>query len=203
MPYKFYFFINDEQKFECSLKCVRCSHINESTGQRCKNKVCIGTPICHVHLTTDHNLKIQESTIPNAGKGLFAWDRHADEKDIIFKKDQAIIEYTGDIVTSAELKERYDKYTAPYGLASNFEGLFIDAACDRSIGSLANKPLQSSQSNAKFYYSRTRNEDGTYTNKAKIRATKNIRNGQEILISYGRGYKFNEPVRHLTKYVRK
>lgn len=50
----------------------RCTYINPETNRRCKLKLGIYPQFCHIHTTTIENLYISQSSIKNAGNGLFA-----------------------------------------------------------------------------------------------------------------------------------
>ena len=90
------------------------------------------------------------------------------------------------------LRERYGEHTAPYAVAKQ-KGLSVDAALVRSAASHANHDAR--RPNCRFGISRD--------NKVVIIATRNIMNGEEILLNYNRGngprYLFDEPgVTHTT-----
>ena len=197
MGYKFLFYINDDLFFEANVQCMQCKGKSKN-GNRCKRRVCIGTPFCWQHLASEKKLKIKESNIPNAGKGLFAWNPK-NPNDVIFKRARAtrfqntpgqkIIEYAGELIDEEELNERYSNQTAPYGIEINNDR-YEDAALIRGIGAIAN---HSRRNNARFDVSR---------NRIILRATKNIKHNEEILVNYGRNYRFDEDNFHETKYVR-
>jgi hypothetical protein len=129
-------------------------------------------------------LLVKKSNIPGAGKGLFA------TKD--FKKNATIGFYDGRRVTQATLDEHYgEKSTAPYTVKSK-DGLFLDAACARSLMSTANASRNLKGSNAKF--SSSAMADGT----VKISATKGIKKDSEILLYYGKDYWRGAPSSHHT-----
>ena len=130
----------------------------------------------------DLGLRITASDIPGAGKGLFA------RKD--FRRGDLIIPYDGERVTYAQLTHRYADYTAPYGLAST-RALAEDGACHRGIGAMVNGASRRAGANAEFYRGKG--------NVLKLRARKNIRDGQEILAHYGPDYRFDEAVTYSTK----
>ena len=174
--------------FECQLQCGRCTGTT-ARGTRCRNRVCIGVPTCHQHRKA-LGLKVKQSTIPNAGKGLFA------TKD--FKKNKVISSYGGNIISKAELDRRYgggNNDNAPYSLsARNAPNRILDSACRRSLMSLANSKRQTNRNNAKF--SERLKGDGTIN----VRTTKRVRVGDEIFIDYGKGYwKGTQWSRHTTK----
>jgi hypothetical protein len=150
------------------------------------------------------NLAIKKSSIPGAGKGLFAIRTkkadltEAEKRAPVFKgteqRGDIIAKYTGQVVTPEQLDERYGEYTAPY--AFTFQGKLVDAALDRGIASLANRKPHS-QANAKL------------TETGNIRATKNIYDSSEkqpgraakgeIFIDYGADYQFEPNVSYSVK----
>jgi hypothetical protein len=163
-------------EFKCKLKCTQCTGTT-SKGSRCKNKVCVGVAVCHLHRKA-LGLKVKKSNIPNSGKGLFA------TKD--FKKNVVIGSYGGENVSKAEINRRYGnskKDNAPYALSAyNAKGRVLDSACRRSLMSIANSGRQRKGNNAKF--SQQMKPNGTIN----VRATKTIKAGDEILIWYGKDY---------------
>jgi len=191
MGYKFQFNINDNLQFEGDIICQRCIEINKK-GNQCNKKTCIGTPYCWIHLLYNYKLKVKDSTIPNAGKGLFVIDKKAGDNDIIFRKNDKIITYGGELINRDELEDRYDEYTAPYGYQIDSNN-FRDGALKRGVGTLGNN--NAGRNNAKIVANK-RNKT------ASIKATNNIRNGSEIFISYGRDYRFDEPTSFRTYYKR-
>ena len=177
--------------FQCALKKYQCIHVNAKTGHRCRRKQYIGFDVCYQHLATDYRLKIKASNIRGAGKGLFAYNG-TNNNEIVFKKDERIIDYNAEIITTEEKESRYGDNTAPYAVRIN-ENIIEDGACQRSSASIANnRPF--TYSNAKFY---------PYNRKIYLKAIKNIRNNQEITIDYGNQYIMNqEGNQHVTKYIR-
>jgi len=194
MPYQF-IFENEEgdHHFDCRFHSQRCQFVR-ANGVRCKNKVVMGLPLCHTHLLSQRHLKIKVSTIPYAGKGLFALDKSEPMNAVIFRKGEKIIDYIGEHIDLQELNHRYDEYTAPYAVGIN-RNTFIDPACERGVGAFANTKLRKNDNNATFS-TNPRNRT------ASIKATKNIRNGEEIFVYYGNEYNLNEDTSHKTKYVR-
>jgi hypothetical protein len=182
---KFKFIVHDNVVFQCNLECQRCIGLNKS-GQRCKRKVCIGLPYCFTHLTQCLHLKIKQSNlVNNAGKGLFAWDTNKNQDEVVFKRGNLICEYGGEFITREELDERYGEKTAPYGIEIN-RNLCQDGACKRGIGVIANTANTKRENNAEFYLS-TRPQ-----RMIKLRATRPIKNHEEILVDYGNEYDLHE-----------
>ena len=189
MPSFFHFFGPPNQQFTGQLDCDRCTYI-KADGQRCKRNVCIGLPVCTTHLPYRFKVKIATSLIPNSGKGLFAYKIGADDNAIVFKKDETICPYDGEIIDQSTLINRYGEYTAPYGLLTKSNPpRYEDAATHRGVGSLINH--LPSKKNCKLTVN-------NQTGKALIKATKTIRQGEELYVSYGRDYKMNEPARYVT-----
>jgi hypothetical protein len=193
MPYIFTYYNPDNSiRFQHQLATERCIGTSK-TNQRCRRLVTIGINQCFQHMS---NLKIKSSMIDNAGKGLFAYNKSRPNDAILFKPNDKIVDYLGDRIDNNELNQRYGDHTAPYALKIN-NNLYIDPATRRGIGSLANKPDNNNpnpllrQSNAKFSVN-ARNHT------ASLKATKNIRNNQEILTSYGRAYVLQD--NYTTKY---
>ena len=187
--YKFTFKHDGDTMFDCYVNAYICQAINKN-GARCKRTTTIGTPYCHTHLLHIKHLKVKESTIPNAGKGVFAIDLKKGNNEIVFKKNETIAPYMGELLTNEDLQNRYDDYTAPYGIYVS-KNQNRDAACDRGLGSLINhKP--SAQSNVKFSVN-------PQNKTVSIKAKRNIRNGEELFANYGNEYNFDENTTYTTK----
>ena len=185
---KFTFSIDYVLQFRGSLACERCQGKTKG-GSQCSRKTCIGSGWCHIHLLNEKHLKIQTSTIPNAGKGLFVMSKVVAENAIVFKVGSKIIEYDGELVDADTLQERYGDETAPYGIHINRDR-FEDGAIHRGVGTLVNQSPRTAMTNARFGVSR---------NRIVLFATKNIRNGQEIYVRYGSEYRFDENTQYATK----
>ena len=183
MTKKFKFRVNDRLRFECELKSKRCEAHNVNL-KRCGKRTVIGLPYCWIHLLKLYNLRIKESNIPKLGMGLFAMNKKADNNAIIFKKGDTIIEYKGELIDEKELNKRYGDNTAPYGIQVK-KDVYIDAACERGAGSLAN---HSKRNNAEFRILRK----GRVNIGVKLVAVKNIKNNKEIFVDYGDEYEFDE-----------
>lgn len=182
MPKKFIFKINNEPQFEGKLYTGRCMAITRA-GTRCKRHCIIGYEYCYTHLETEKDLKIKDSTIPQADKGLFAYNRRSGNNEILFGPNDPIIPYNGETINRNTLDDRYLEYTAPYAIDVS-SGQYIDSALKRGVGSLAN--TNPSRRNARISVDK-RNKT------ASLKAIKNIRNNQEIFVSYGREYRLHEP----------
>jgi hypothetical protein len=187
--YEFIFRIGDDIHYKCILESIRCIEHTKAHTQ-CKRQTVIGSPYCYIHLLYKHHLRIKKSTIPNAGMGLFAVDPMDSAHKIIFKANDTIALYKGEIIDKDELINRYSNKTPAHvvGISAN---RFEDGAKIRGIGAIANtKP---NHNNATI---------SVHNGYAKIKATKNIYNGTEVFLSYGKSHKLNElGVSHSTKKV--
>ena len=180
--YHFHFHTPDGH-FDAPLQCYQCRHVS-ADGRQCRNRVCIGLFLCHIHSKKVLHLRKSPSQIPGAGTGLFAHDSSQGPNEIVFARDQFICEYNGEEIDRDELIERYGDYTAPYGLEINRHH-FVDGSTVRGIANLIN-----TNRNTHF---RTNCEMNLAENGVvRIRATQPIRNGQELLMSYGRAYRMHE-----------
>ena len=192
MPKKFTFYNEHNVPTHiCYLTSEQCqAHLNN--GNQCRRRSVIGVPYCWTHLQNILHLKIRPSQIQGAGLGLFAWDPKQAADAIIFRANDKIVDYYGDIVTSNDLQHWYGDHTAPYA-ASIVDDLEEDAACRRGIGSLINHTTNPVKINSKLWM-----VDGHI----EIFATKNIQNRREILLNYGNQYTFNDPTHYVTRNVR-
>jgi len=138
-------------------------------------------------------LRILDSTIEGAGKGVFAIDPKQPHGAVIFKKNDHICKYDGQIISRAENDARYgDEHTAlySYNLSNGRAGgekRVEDASCHRGIGSMIN---HSDRPNAIALQRGGR---------ILIFAFRDIRNGQEIFTSYGNHYWRDDFSSHITK----
>lgn len=190
--YDFIFSIDGQVHFHCYLDSIQCIDTLKN-GRQCKHKTVMGSPYCYSHLLYRHKLRIKPSDLQEAGLGLFAVNPMATgENEIVFKKGTTIIEYMGEIIDEEELVERYAAKTAPYTVKIKAD-TYEDAAKTRGVGALAN--TNPGRNNAKL---------SIHAGRARLKATQNIRNGDEIFLSYGRSYRLIEPgVEHSTRKVRK
>ena len=159
--------------YKCNITCARCTARKKNSTEQCKKNTCMYLPYCYVHSRILLNLVVKQSTIENAGLGLFTL------KD--FKKNENICNYEGEIIDDKELVNRYGKNNlAPYTikLANN---KYIDCACKRSQGAYINSFRGGSGNNARFII------NNKY-DRVRLQATRNIKSGQEIFVSYGSNY---------------
>jgi hypothetical protein len=203
MPYVFEFDYEDakghEHEYKANVHSARCVW-DEGTTHRCKNRVAIGAPYCWVHLKYRKELVVKTS--PGKGKGVFAFKKE-DDREPVFHDGELVCAYGGQNVSVPELNRRYGKHTGPYALGGSFgEGRYTvqhheDGALDRGIGTLLNHPNRGERSNCEFEYDEA-------INKYKVYAIRDIYKGEELLVHYGKKYRFNEAgTEYSTKYKAK
>eukprot|EP01033_Poteriospumella_lacustris_P005134 gene5134-gene5676 len=173
MPYQFEFNVNDEVYFQCVLNSVRCSG-HTKAGTRCKRKCIIPFEYCPAHLKSTLHLIVKPSSIPNSGKGVYV---AGDPNEIVFRKNDRICSYDGEILSTEEINNRYTDtdLTAPYAVNTQ-DNVNVDCACKRSIGSLINN--RPGHNNVNFSWN-------AGMRRLSIKASKNIRGGQELFLAYG------------------
>lgn len=153
----------------------------------------MGVPRCWMHLLGESNLRIKQSAIPGANKGVFALKRGAGPNEVIFRRGDRITPYGGERVTMGMLDDRYRDWTAPYGIAvDQNRDIYENGACMRGVGTMINHAPRN-QANARF---------GRVGDASWVVATRAIRNDQEILVDYGDDYRFDEPTAFSTKQRR-
>ena len=194
----------ENYKFQCRLRAKRCADIRQD-GKRCRRKTVIGAGHCWQHLLMHHGLGVFDSKIKkknaqgemeSIGKGMYALGIPG---TIAFRKGEIVMYYGGE--TSEDVETRYPGFTGIYVLGGvqgqikdvdtgeMFEAHVpsADGACLRSIGTLVNhKPKK--QANVMFCVSR---HDGIQEH--ALRATRNIRAGEELYVNYGPNYIMKGP----------
>lgn len=178
MP-KCFRFRDQDVHFDCHLASEQCT-ANSKTGAQCRNRVVIGLPFCHVHSKQNLHLRIQDSEIHGAGKGVFAFSPNGAGR--VFTRGQVICDYVGEVITQEELDDRYgdtDRTVAPYAIRVS-AGRYIDGACRRGIAGVIN---HSADPNVTFY---------RHQNRIRVRAVKNINHGTELKVRYRGGYEFQD-----------
>lgn len=183
MPKIFTFHIDDNHVFAAQLVSERCS-ANCKNGNRCRKTVVIGLPYCYVHLLSVLHLRIKPSLVPDAGLGLFALDPSKEQNEIIFRKDDVIAKYDGELINRAELQHRYGDNTAPYAIKIS-QDKYIDAALERGVMSLAN---HGAGVRANIFFQAPNYRQNTIS----VKALKNIKNNTELIVNYGKDYRFDE-----------
>jgi len=213
----------EQGDFACRLKTRRCLGARKSDGKRCALQVTIGLPYCWRHMRTALGVRVADSRIPGAGKGLFAARA--------FPRWELIAPYDGEILSRAQLDARYPgDATGAYALKYNGRPeQFIDAACSRAAAAIVNAPNVGDDgpgagANVAFLTTRQWGARVPKARRAELErealaahrrlapgdapprwriwvvALKDIDRGTELLADYGAEYDFEHGGAHKTKY---
>ena len=133
--------------------------------------------------TVGNGVLVRPSTIPDAGNGLFA--------DRDFAKNELITEYEGVEEAEADAKRKQPRDITHHITRKDSRSIHglkdPTQAVGRGGASFANDPREASRCNARYFWRPDPATSGT-TNKVFLKATKDIRKGDEIFVSYGKGY---------------
>lgn len=149
---------------------------NTVKKERCRKRTA-HTKKCWIHLAKENNLRIKKSTIPNAGKGLFAWKNR-------FNPKKTIIEYTGHKTNQEALDRRYGQdCNANYSICDNADNCLDADLSTYSAARFANNGKRKSKykNNSYFTYD-------PYKDKYFLESSKRIKPNEEILADYGKNY---------------
>ncbi|MDR3444251.1 hypothetical protein, partial [Dyella sp.] len=163
----------------------RCS-ADTKNGVQCAQRTAVAH-LCWNHLLRDVGVRVQPSSVPGAGRGLFA-GRHAG----LAKGHR--IPYTGDAITLDR-----DATGGPYVLQTR-QGAGIDAARRNcGLGRWVNDKRgavdehgRTSQANCEFVLHTPQGGDGVRV--AAVRTLRPVLRGEELLVKYGSDYwRFHSP----------
>lgn len=123
-------------------------------------------------------LEVKESSLPGCGKGLFT--------KVDVTKGDLIVEYVGENITWAQALKRNEKHAeqAPYLFYISAKNC-VDA--EHVLSSLA-RYANDAKGHTKIKGISNNSEYCIIDKKPFIKATKNIKAGDEILVSYGKEY---------------
>ena len=157
---------NKHGEIVISHRCVAAKRDGEQCGARTK----YGSK-CWNHTQRDAGLRIKQSQIVGAGKGLTAAKKN-------FPTGAEVVKYTGDLSLDPEEDHGGSKYVV--GLSQD---VTIDAArTDTALGRMISDPKGSGfRANTKFAIDNVRR-------KVRIVTTKPVRDQQEFFLPYGPGY---------------
>lgn len=166
--------------WSCAVACGQCTYVR-ANGAQCRNRVCHGSPYCWIHNKLAYGLRARPSTIPGAGKGLFA--------SRAFVQDDWICPMTCESITQECLENRYPgDTTAPYAEQED-DGNITDCACSRGIGSQANAKFRADGlvRAVRFHnaVAVTRYDDNEVSMGIWLQARRAIPQGNEIFLWYG------------------
>ena len=183
MVWQFSFYEGNHLRFRENLHRHRCISVNTGNGHRCENICVISEPYCWIHLLHRKHLRIKDSRIDGAGKGCFVQDPKRPQGAVIFRRDDDILNYHGEFVSESTLDHRYGaQNTSPYAVEiSRNRNRFEDGALERSAMACVNSPSHGVAANCRL----TTNRERTF---CKIKANRDIRNGDELYAGYGNQY---------------
>ncbi len=148
---------------------VRCIARSNRTGKQCRLRTRNGG-MCHVHLEYNAGLRIKPSLIKHAGKGLFA--------ERPFNAGDRITDYTGELMKNSDVERGLSNYVIQINKNESLDA----ARTDTAPGRLVNDPRGTSKrANTKFIVDHRRKV-------VRIVALRNIKKGEELLVSYGPAY---------------
>jgi hypothetical protein len=160
------------KKGEVVMPSQRCT-ADKRDGTQCKGWTRHGE-FCWGHLAMYGGLRIKDSTIADAGKGLYA------NRD--FAKGEVVAHYTGDIVPESYDDVDTGSHQSRYLLSLTRSTLIDAARTNTAPGRMVNDPRGSGKKQNVSFCCDQRNKTVT------LKATRAIKKGAELLVSYGRAY---------------
>lgn len=189
-------FNSPNKHFTCTMHGQPCG-AKLANGGTCRRRVVIGLPRCFSHLERDRSLRIKVSTVPGAGRGLFAYNRRKQRdkggpgKVLLFKPRQVITELTGEVIPKNVTQNRYGNHTAPYATSLS-STKNINSACRRGVGAMINTHLDRTKWNCVLA--------PPVGGKIYVKATKPVHHDEELFCDYSNEYILHEPhTSHATK----
>lgn len=185
-------------EFSCKLIGMQCEGLKKN-GSRCTRRTVRALPYCWQHFQKINRVVIKKSKVPgDSGFGLFVCDPSKGRDEVVFRRNDLIAQYNGEVLSSVQLNARYGSggQTAPYAWENNVTGDILDAACKRFLGAFANDPRGTrKRANAKISHKHVNQRDRDHINDKRytdlperlpgLVATRDIRNGEEIYVHYG------------------
>jgi len=182
-------------------------HCQTCTQPRCSRRTCMILPMCWQHARLILHLQVKDSTIPNAGRGLFAFAATKAARDacvVLWRRGDYIAPLNGRPTSAEQLQASYGDHTAPYAASSSIKKTghpFIDALGKRYIAHYANTRVGRPRADG----CRSSVKAGTNCKLSArsdglmwLQATKPIRSGDEILTYYGAAYQMEPHARVYT-----
>jgi len=154
-----------------TLKHDRCKKRTQTDGK------------CYIHGEREDGLRVKPSTIPGAGKGLFAAKKGPRVKagGEVFHQGDRIDWYAGKVLTGKKMDKRYGPDDIAEYVLQVGKDRFVDAKKPTSCYARWANSARGPRVNARLAKSTKHKSRG------QLIATKSIRKDQEILTTYGRG----------------
>jgi len=171
-----------KEGIDCS-KCKATTH----NGQRCKLTTCKGD-LCWLHLKSKEHLRVKKSGIH--GYGLYAAKSKKSAPDTVFKPKQRITQYRGEVIDPKEKERRAEQKKDDY-MADLSKGWAVDAVKTNTSAARYANDCRGTGKKCNSRFSR-KFKKSPHDEKVFLNAKKTIKDGDEILISYGPGYWGNQ-----------
>ncbi|MGN6647692.1 MAG: SET domain-containing protein [Cytophaga sp.] len=147
----------------------QCAY-KDSTGKRCKTICTLTHPYCPEHTASELSFRVDQSTVPFAGLGLFTLKK--------IKKGSVALLYEGEKLTIDQYNKRYDKEGhGEYGMTLGKKHVIDARKTSSGLGRFV-CDFTGSGKKANVEYL---DNDGVI----EIVAKKKIKAGEELLVDYG------------------
>jgi hypothetical protein len=151
----------------------RC-HAQTKAGRRCKCNTIKYARYCWAHARTEQGVKIEDSTIPHAGLGLFATRTLPANIKIQYGRPQ-------DIVAGNVINQLYGAHGLEQYVACNHGGTLCSDS--KSTGRWIDDPRNSNRNNARINVGTRQGHPF-----ANVVLTKQVTAGRELFVPYGRKF---------------
>jgi SET domain-containing protein len=155
--------------------CVQCE-AKTKNGTRCKRRTCVRGQYCFQHLASVLGLEVKQSQIPGGGRGLYTLKA--------VPKGRAVVEYTGERRTPQE----FERDPSLYGIALTKSKIIDARSTQSSVGRYANDCRTKNKKAKQCKGNNTKFAGDIRKQKVRLRATRKIKPGEEVFVSYGRSY---------------
>lgn len=162
----------------------------KADGGKCKRKTCVIGPMCWQHTQRKYKVRVKPAKY---GMGLFAEKIGGKKGEIIFKEGDFICWYSKTLENPPAVK---DNVQVEYGLGNraaihnpyktnDFPGRYANDCND--IEKVKKGEVEYGRGCTNAFLHRNVKEG-----KARVYADKTIKQGEEVLVSYGKGYWFKQ-----------
>lgn len=161
------------------LKKVSQCRAKKKDGGRCTRRTGKYGPFCWQHTQKHVGVEVKRSTIPNAGNGLFA-KREFKRGELVRHQPHEGVAKKGTsskFLSKRQIERKYPgEMLAPYGIQLSSNRFRDDCRTNAGVVRYANDKRRAASNNA------------VLTSTGNIRLKKGVKKGEEIFVSYGRGY---------------
>jgi SET domain-containing protein len=157
------------------IDCVTCK-ATKKDGQRCTRKTCKYVEMCWQHTKKEKSLVVKKSSIKGAGDGLYT------TKEI--KKGDKVASYTGEKKT----RQEYDQNISGYGVEITKQMILDARSTQTGLGRYVNDCRAANKRRGECKGNNARFTVDRKSDSVSVKATKRIKAGEEVFLSYGRKY---------------